>query len=68
MFIKVTNYEAARFLARGRMIWDGDDDWSGGIKLNTPHRWRKSRKLRALVRKLEGPWNVGGWYVYKKEG
>lgn len=66
MFIKVTYREAANLLARGRMVWDGCDSWAGGIQLNAPHRWRKARKLRELERKLRGPWNVDGWYIYKR--
>lgn len=66
MRIEVTPKEAARFLARGRMVWDGCDDWSGGIQLCAPHRWRKSRKLRALTRKLNGPWRADSWWINQK--
>ena len=65
MYIKVTPYEAARILARGGMVWDGCDPWACGLcgrgLIRVP---RKARQLRALTRKLAGPWYVDGWYVY----
>lgn len=65
MFIKVTIREAAHILARGGMVWDGCDSWACGIQTGEL-RGRKARKLRALERKLRGPWNVEGWYIYKR--
>lgn len=70
MFIEVTPREAARLFARGIHVWDWPDPrLAGTFELEgVPRSWKKARKLRALTRKLAGPWNVGGWYVYKKEG
>ena len=64
MYIKVTPAEAARILARGGMVWDGCDPWACGLcgLVRVP---RKARQLRALTRKLAGPWYVNGWYIYR---
>ena len=66
MYIKVTIREAARILARGNMVWDGCDRWACGIQTGKL-RGCKARDLRALERKLRGPWYYDGWYVYKRE-
>ena len=67
MYIEVTPFEAARILARGGHIWDGCDPWACCLcGLVRPPK--KARQLRALTRKLAGPWNVDGWWIYKKEG
>ena len=67
MFIEVTPREAARILARDGHIWDSNDAWACCIvELARPPR--NTRQLRALTRKLAGPWNVNGWWIYKKEG
>lgn len=65
MFIEVTPFEAARILARGGHVWDGNQSWSCCI-YELDRRPRKARQLRALTRKLAGPWNVDGWWIYKK--
>lgn len=66
MRIEVTPFEAARILARGGHIWDGPDPWSCCIvELVRPPR--NTRQLRALTRKLAGPWNVDGWWITKRD-
>lgn len=70
MFIEVTPREAARLFARGIHVWDcSDPRFAGTFELpGVPRSWKKARRLRKLTRKLAGPWNFEGWWVYKKEG
>ena len=70
MFIKVTDREAARIGANRGHIWDGIGPLAGCIvELNDPPRhYRKARRLRALTRKLAGPWKYeDSWYIYKPD-
>lgn len=70
MYIKVTNQEAARILARGGHVWDGCDAWAGCVcELCAPPRhWRKARRLRKLTRWAARSAAAGdGWYLYRRD-
>ena len=69
MYIKVTNLQAARILARGGHVWDGCDPWAGCVveHAHPPRHWRKARALHALTRWAARSAAAGdGWYIYRQ--
>lgn len=67
MWEQISISEAARILLAGGKVDDGFYKWGGTLQLTHPEQWRKSRKRKALTRRLAGRWNHGdGWWVYRK--
>lgn len=66
MWVQISVTEAADILISGGKVDDGFYRWGGTLKLRHPEHWRKSRKRKALKRKLAGRWNCGdGWWVHR---
>lgn len=65
MFIKVTPFEAARALARGRMVWDDYDNLAWAVKLEAG-QLRRAGKMRELRKNARFCKRYGYLYLYQK--
>lgn len=66
MFIKVTPFEAARALARGRIMWNGCDRLAWGVKLEAG-QLRRAGKTRELRKQARFCKRYDYLYIYKKD-